>query len=126
MTSGEDTGADASAVTSDADAAEAEPPVVADCNSNGVPDEDDIASGDSVDSNDNGAPDECEQIYYVDDDGAAQPAYDAGAPLGSANNPFDTIQAAVDLAGIADTVIVRAGTYHEAVVIRHGASPARR
>ncbi|MCH7814691.1 MAG: hypothetical protein IID40_11800, partial [Planctomycetes bacterium] len=45
------------------------PPTVFDCNSNGVPDDEDIASGFSHDCNLNGVPDECEGVGNVVDAG---------------------------------------------------------
>jgi len=38
-----------------------------DCNQNGVPDDDDIASGTSQDGNGNGIPDECEEFFALGD-----------------------------------------------------------
>ncbi len=51
------------------------------------------------------------QTYYVDDDGADQPGYDAAAPLGSVAHPFESPQTAADIVNPGDTVILRAGTY---------------
>ena len=94
-----------------------------DCNGNGVPDDCDIASGASTDDDDNGLPDECEAVYYVDDDGASQPGYDSGAALGSYNNPYDSIQDAVDRAGAGDVVSVRAGVYNTTVAVAASGTP---
>ncbi len=88
-----------------------------DCNGNGIPDECDIANGTSTDADGDGLLDECEDIFYVDDDGASQPGYDSGQPLGSYNNPFDTIQSAVNAAGAGDTIVIFAGTYAELVSV---------
>ncbi|MCK4959215.1 MAG: hypothetical protein KAT00_07435, partial [Planctomycetes bacterium] len=48
--------------------------------------------------------------YYVATDGD-----DAG--LGTLGDPFETIQYAADVAAVGDTIYIREGSYHEAVVI---------
>jgi hypothetical protein len=45
------------------------PPAIDDCNENGIPDDCDIASGESEDVNGNGVPDECEELCPEDIDG---------------------------------------------------------
>ncbi len=63
-----------------------------DCNENGVADDCDIADGTSLDIDGNGIPDDCHGIYRVPTE-------------------FLTIQAAINAAESADTVLIADGTY---------------
>ncbi len=62
-------------------------------------------------------------VYYVDDNGSSQPGFNSSAPLGSINNPFDNIQAAVVLCGPGDTVLIRDGTYVNTHLPTHEVRP---
>lgn len=58
--------------------------------------------------------------YYVDDDGASQPGYDATAAAGTIHNPYTTIQAAADVVKPGDTVWVRTGLYDASLLLTGG------
>ena len=74
-----------------------------DCNANGVPDSCDIINGLSPDVDEDGIPDECGEGYIIQ-------------VSNSDENPFMSIQAALDFSIPGSTILVQAGIYNGSMV----------